>query len=50
MIKILELPLEQDVGALYQYLRSNGVPLRIIESSGRQEDWVPDERFRELTL
>ena len=50
MIKILELPLEQDVGALYQYLRSNGVPLRIIESSGRQEVWVPDERFRELTL
>ena len=50
MIKVLELPLEQDLGPLYQYLRANGVPVRIIEASGVQEVWVPDERLGAMTV
>lgn len=50
MIKILELPLEEDLAPLYQYLRSHNVPIRIIEASGRQEVWVADEQLRDLTL
>lgn len=50
MIKILDLPLEQDLAPLYQYLREHGIPVRIVEASGRQEVWVLDERFREPIL
>jgi len=50
VIKILELPLDEDLAPLYQYLRSHNVPIRIIEASGRQEVWVADEQLRDLTL
>jgi GlpG protein len=42
MIKVLSLPLSEDIGPLCSYLRSRGVPLRVIESAGKQELWVAD--------
>lgn len=43
MFKALELDVETDISALYEALRLNGVPVRVIEQNGLQSIWVEDE-------
>ncbi|GAA3948728.1 rhomboid family intramembrane serine protease [Allohahella marinimesophila] len=43
MFKALELDIETDISALYESLRLNGVPVRVIEQNGLQSIWVEDE-------
>lgn len=40
MQKVLELPLETDIGPLCAMLRHQGFALRVVETGGRQEVWV----------
>ena len=43
MFKALELDIETDISTLYEALRLNGVPVRVIELNGVQSIWVEDE-------
>lgn len=47
MIKVADLPLEQDIGPFCLYLRQRGVDLRVVESSGRQALYVNNEALAE---
>ncbi len=43
MIRVLSLPLTEDIGPLCAFLRAQGVTLRVVEAGGRQELWIADE-------
>lgn len=40
MIKAFDLPLGQDIGPLYRFLRSRGLRIQVVEAGGRQELWA----------